>query len=204
MVIPAFLLYFDLLCFEDGNKVFGEDDIGERESSTEKWGYLAGCEAGNTARYSGDKELFLQMVRGVVDEIIHILLDIVHSTLHSGDSIALTRHADTFAPFGTKPVKGNSSGTTCMRLTDIAAQYKDLVGLQTGNASGGVASIIVCGRLFLLECFGNGGTDCLGIVQYLLIDFMVIKHIFFAYYLVETVANGSNCSKTVASYNHCG
>ena len=72
------------------------------------------------------------MVGSVVDEIIHILLDIVYATLHGGDGIALACHADSYAPLGTELLVGYASRAASMPTIYIATKDKHLVGTQTG------------------------------------------------------------------------
>jgi hypothetical protein len=84
-------------------------------------------ESGDAAADAGDIEEQFGMLTGEYDEIIHVRLDGIHTSLHRGNAIALSLQTNALSPDGSERPIGNPRRSATkpgqdniMRCVDIA------------------------------------------------------------------------------------
>ena len=69
----------------------------------------------------------IRVLLGIGDELIHIQLDRLHSTLHGGDDVTLAGRSDTDAPFGSKTLVCDTRRASSVKVLEVAAKDENLI-----------------------------------------------------------------------------
>ena len=124
------------------HEILRKNNIGEVYRFQEQRSNLVWCKNCNTTAYTCYKKFVFTMLESKLNELIHVWLDSLNSTLHRGDGIALTLKPNALTPYRTKTIIGKSCCSTAMCSGEVTAKDKYLIRLQFRYSFGCIFSVV--------------------------------------------------------------
>ena len=123
---PCFLQIFARSLPENSHKTLRQTHVLKTCRLAEKRGDFFVPEAGNATADARYIEEQLRMLLRESDERRNVWLDGLHTTLHSGDSVALATEADTATLYGSELFPSSKRRTASVHSFQVAALCKRL------------------------------------------------------------------------------